>query len=242
MLYTHTVSPQPSPSTPRSIKLPTLIHPKHRTRNTRQKHQVPRRQPLGLENPLQKRQVDHRHLPQQAAPNGEIKHLIADKVQLPAEHALALAAAGERVEHVEEDEAGEGHGGVARVDGVVDGHFADVDDDGAEHDDGGGGEDALDEGAGEDAGGAGAGGAGHDGWVDGLDAEGLRGGAVHEDIWRRFSAWSNKLVYESRGALLIHRICIAFRGFLKPRKVLRRTRDKAATLVLSWKVMKFWML
>lgn len=188
LLYTHTIPPQPSPSTPRSIILPTLIHPKHRARNARQKHQVPRRQPLGLKNPLQKWQVNHRHLAQQAAPNGEIKHLVADEVQLPAQHALALAAAGQRVEHVEEDEAGEGHGGVARVDGVVDGHFADVDDDGAEHDDGGGGEDALDEGAGEDAGGAGAGGAGHDGWVDGLDAEGLRGGAVHKDIWRRFSA------------------------------------------------------
>lgn len=187
LLYTHTVPSQPSPSTPRSIILPPLIDPKHRARNARQKHQIPRAQPLRLEYPLQEGQVNHRHLPQQAAPHGEIEHAVADEVQLPAQHALALAAAGQRVEHVEEDEAGEGHGGVARVDGVVDGHFADVDDDGAKHDDGGGGEDALDEGAGQDAGGAGAGGAGHDGWVDGFDAEGLRGGAVHKDVWRRIS-------------------------------------------------------
>jgi len=182
LLYTHTIPPEPSPPTSRSIVLPALIHPKHRTRNARQKHQIPCRQPLGLENSLQKRQVNHGHLPQQTATNREIEHLVAEKGQFASEHAFTFAAAGQRVEHVEEDEAGEGHGGVARVDNVVDRHLADVDDEGAEHDDGGGGEDALDEGAGEDAGGAGARRAGHDCWVDGLDAEGLRGGAVHEDI------------------------------------------------------------
>src|SRR5271156_3583904 len=42
-----------------------------------------------------------------------------------------------------------------------------------------------------------------------------------------------------RRDLLIHSICIAFSGFLNPRTVLKRTNDNAATLVLSWKVMKF---
>lgn len=148
LLYTYTIPSQPPPPPSRTIKLPPLIHPKHRARNPHQKHQIPQPQPLRLKNPLQKRQVDHRHLAQQAAPDREIEHPVADEVQLPAQHALALAAARQRVEHVEEDEAGEGHGGVARGNGVVEGHLADVDDEGAQHDDGGGGEDALDEGAG----------------------------------------------------------------------------------------------
>lgn len=47
---------------------------------------------------------------------------------------------------------------------------------------------------------------------------------------------------ETMKSLLIHRICIALSGFLKPKVVLRRTKLSAATLVLSWNVMKFWIL
>lgn len=39
--------------------------------------------------------------------------------------------------------------------------------------------------------------------------------------------------------LLIQRICIAFRGDLNPRAVQIRRRVRPATLVESWKVMKF---
>ena len=45
-----------------------------------------------------------------------------------------------------------------------------------------------------------------------------------------------------RAVILIHRICIAFSGFLNPNMVLSKTRLRAATLVLSWNVIKFWML
>ena len=38
---------------------------------------------------------------------------------------------------------------------------------------------------------------------------------------------------ESMDSLLIQRICMALRGFLKRRMVLSRTRESAATLVLS---------
>lgn len=55
----------------------------------------------------------------------------------------------------------------------------DIHSEGTEHDDGGGGEDTADEGFGEHAGGFGAWGEIHDAWVDGLDAERLRGWAVH---------------------------------------------------------------
>ena len=53
---------------------------------------------------------------------------------------------------------------------MVVGHFADVDHEGAEHNDGGGCEDTLDKGAGEDASGLGARRAGHDGGIDRFDA------------------------------------------------------------------------
>ena len=42
--------------------------------------------------------------------------------------------------------------------------------------------------------------------------------------------------------LLIHKICIALSGFLNPKNVLKSTKLNAATLVLSWKVKKFWLL
>lgn len=59
------------------------------------------------------------------------------------------------------------------------GHFVDVDDQGSDHDDHGGGEDALDEGTGEYTGVFGAGRAGHYRGVDGFNAEGLSRRTVH---------------------------------------------------------------
>lgn len=38
------------------------------------------------------------------------------------------------------------------------------------------------------------------------------------------------------------RICIAFRGLLRPNKVLREMRARAETAVLSWKARKCWIL
>ncbi len=42
--------------------------------------------------------------------------------------------------------------------------------------------------------------------------------------------------------MLIKRICMAFNGLLKPKKVLRVMSVNAATAVLSWNERKFWML
>ena len=42
--------------------------------------------------------------------------------------------------------------------------------------------------------------------------------------------------------MLMNRICIAFNGLLKPKKVLSVIKVRAATAVLSWKARKFWML
>ena len=49
------------------------------------------------------------------------------------------------------------------------------------------------------------------------------------------SGWIRKGVQH----LLIHRICIALRGLRRPNMVLKSTKLRAATLVLSWKVRKF---
>ena len=42
--------------------------------------------------------------------------------------------------------------------------------------------------------------------------------------------------------MLMKRICIAFNGLLSLKTVLNVIRVKAATAVLSWNEMKFWML
>lgn len=42
--------------------------------------------------------------------------------------------------------------------------------------------------------------------------------------------------------MLIHKICIAFRGFAIPIKVAKAIKDKAAIEVLNWKRTKLRML
>ncbi len=59
------------------------------------------------------------------------------KLNFAHENALAFTTASESIKHVEEYEAGECHGCVTRSDGVIVGHFFDVDEEGAEHDRGG---------------------------------------------------------------------------------------------------------
>ena len=144
MLHASAISTQPSPSSSKNPLSP-LVDPENCTSNTHQPDQIAKPQRFCLEDLLQERQIYHCHLSRQTARNGIIKHFVPEQANLASQHALSLAPARQCIEHIEKDEASERHGGVARVDGVVDGHFADVDDDGAEHDDGGGGEDALDE-------------------------------------------------------------------------------------------------
>lgn len=123
-------------------------------------------------------------------------------------------------------------GGGGRRERFID-HFVDVDGEGAEHDYGGGGEDTAEERLGEHAGGFGARWEVHDAWIDGLDAEGLGGWTVHEDVCSSHIVRSDSSEYIWGDDLLIHSICIAFRGFLNPKAVLISTNDNAATLVLS---------
>lgn len=171
ILYTRAITTQPAPPAPRPPKFPPLIDPKDRTGQDQQRQQIPQIQGLGLENPLQKGQIDDGQLPGQTARHGVIEHFVAPQFDLSPQHAFALAAARQGVEHVEEDEARERHGGVAGRDGVVVGHFADVDDHGAEHDDGGRSKYTLDQRPGEDTSVFGTRRPGHDGGIDWLNAE-----------------------------------------------------------------------
>ena len=51
-----------------------------------------------------------------------------------------------------------------------------------------------------------------------------------------------KTKHEPSMRMLMKRICIAFRGLLRPKNVLSVIRVRAATAVLSWNERKFWML
>jgi hypothetical protein len=190
---------------------------------------------LGLEDALQRREVDDHELAQETARDGVVEHLVAEDLDLAREDRFAFGAARQRVEHIEENEAGEGHGGVAGGDFAVVAHFAVVCEERAEHDDGGGLQDALDKGARQDPCVTGTGGSRHDGWVDWFDTKGLGWRSVHEDVCETLEGHNDS----DQGYALIQRICIALSGFWKPRKVLRRTKLRAAADVLSWKVMKF---
>ena len=169
ILYTIAIPTNAPPPTRRDI-LPPLIDPKDRRSDHEQRDEVEKGESLGLKDALQDRQIDDHELAHQAAGDGVVKHVVAEKTDFAAEDGLGLGATGQGVEHVEEHEAGEGHGGVARGDEAVERHLADVDHHCAEHDDGGGREDALEKRAGEDSGVARARGSGHYGWVDRLDA------------------------------------------------------------------------
>jgi hypothetical protein len=136
-----------------------------------------------LEHALQRREIHYHHLPEQTPCHSVIEHFVVEDADFAVEDGLGVGAARQCVEHVEEDKAGEGHGCVARGDFVVVGHFTVVGEEGAEHDDCGGLEDALDEGASKDAGVAVARGLGHYGGVNGLNAEGLSRWAIHENVW-----------------------------------------------------------
>lgn len=82
---------------------------------------------------MEKRYVDDRHLPQQAASDREAEHAVPGQTQFAAQHAFALASTCEGVEHVEKHKAGEGHGGVAGADCMIKGHLADVYDESTQH-------------------------------------------------------------------------------------------------------------
>lgn len=189
--------PTPTPSQPQTptsplIPLPPLINPQNQTRHENQPDQIHEPQRFGLENPLQRREIDNQSLTQQRSENRVVEHLVAfnfarwKEGNFAKEDGFSGAAAGEGVEHVEEDELGECQGCVAVRDGVCcevgGGEVGDVGVQRAEQNDGGRLENATEDALGEDAGVAGARGLGEEGWVDGFDAERLCGWAVHEDV------------------------------------------------------------
>jgi hypothetical protein len=92
--------------------LATLINPENGTSKTNKLNQRPKGKRFRLENALQERKVDDAGLAGQGAQNGVVEHLVSEEGHFTAKDRFAFAAAGESVEHVEEDETGEGHGCV----------------------------------------------------------------------------------------------------------------------------------
>lgn len=172
--------------------LAALIDPKHRAGNANKLEQRGKAQRLGLEETLQERQVDDTGLAGQGAEHGIVEHLVSEEGKFAAEDGLAFTAAGQGVEHVEEDEAGEGHGGIvgsyyarpfAKGLAVVEvAHFVDVDGECANHDDHGRGEHSLDEGFREHSRRLGTRRPVHYRGVYRLDSQRLGRGAIHEDV------------------------------------------------------------
>jgi hypothetical protein len=151
--------------------LAPLVRPKHGAGQQDEREHVKQAQRLGLEDALERGKVDDEGLAEQAASHGVVEHLVLAEADLAAQHALGLGAARERVEHVEEDEAGEGHGGVARGHDAVYAHFVHVNGEGAEHDYGGGLDHAFKERWCDGAGVFAARWARHYCWIYRLDAE-----------------------------------------------------------------------
>lgn len=98
---------------------------------------------LRLEHTLQEWEIDDTRLAGQRPKHGVIEHLVSEDTDLATEHRLTLAAACQRVEHVEQDEARKSHGGVvgchysgslSRLHIIIIAHFVDVYSECAEHD------------------------------------------------------------------------------------------------------------
>lgn len=184
-----TTPPQPRNPASSLPPLPRLIDPKNQTRHRHQLEQIRQTQRLSLENPLQRREVNNQSLTQQTPKHGVIEHLIralAPQGHFACEHRFGGRAARERVHHVEEHELCERQGRVAVGDGVFEqvfvGQIGDVGEERSEHDYYGGLQDAADQARLQHARVAWPGAFAEQGGVNGLDAEGLCGWAVHEDV------------------------------------------------------------
>lgn len=174
--------------------LPPLVDPEHRACDAHQLEQVPDAEGLGLEDGLQEREVDDARLAHQRAQHRVVEHLVSEKGQFPPQNGLALAAARQGVEHVEKHKAGECHGRVvsrhdaralARIVNVIDiPHLVDVNQQSAEHDEQRRREHPLDERLGKDSSRLRARRTRHDGRIDRLNTQRLRGRTVHKDVYR----------------------------------------------------------
>lgn len=237
-LHSRAIPSQAARTSSLFVPLPALIDPKHTTRHDRQANQIAQPKRLGLKHTLQRWEIDHERLTHQTARDSEVEHAIAlgtPELDFAAQDGFRGTPACERVEHVEEDESGEGERGVAGRDlmsGEVGGReVRDVSVERAGDDDEGGLEDATEETGSQDAGVAWARGQVQKGLVDGFDAKGLGWGAVHEDVCGYVSGEAQGR--DKSGDLLIQRICIALRGLRYPKALLSMTRRSAAAEVLS---------
>lgn len=197
-LYIDTVpSTQTAPAAERMQVLAALVDPEDRASKADQLEQRSEAKSLGLEDALEEGQVDDAGLASERAHHGIVEHFVTEKRQLAAQDGLAFATAGQRVEHVEEDETRECHGSVVSSDnpgtlvkGLAVGdvaHFVDIDGESANHDHQGRGQNSLDERACKNAGVLGTWGAVHDRGVNGLNTEGLRRWAIHKNICDKVS-------------------------------------------------------
>lgn len=114
-----------------------LGHDEHGRRERHQEQQIHAGQRLRLEHLLQRRKVYDQQLADHRERHREQEELVREQADL--EDALRLRAAAERIEHVEEDEARERHGGVALgAAGRAVGHLALEHPQRAQYDDAGG--------------------------------------------------------------------------------------------------------
>lgn len=99
-----------------------LGHDEHAGRERHQKDQIHRREGLRLEYHLQWGEIDHQELAEQGEADGRQEHPVGEEANL--KNALGLRSTAQRVPHVKQDEAGEGHGGIpARYSSSI-GHLA----------------------------------------------------------------------------------------------------------------------
>ena len=127
------VPSQPPASVP--PPLARFVGPEDGAAQHDQLDKVQQAQGLGLEDFLQPGEVDDQQLAGKAERDGPVEQCVGEEADLAPEHRLGLGPAGQGVEHVEEHEAGEGHGRVAACDLTVLEHLVRVHEQGEEHDD-----------------------------------------------------------------------------------------------------------
>lgn len=196
-------------------------------------------------------EVDDEELSQDGAPHGEEEGHVGEGREV--DDGLVGVSAAHGVEHVEGDEGGEGHGGVAAGDDAVVAHLLHVHVQRAGRDERRVGQHAQAQRAVEDRVVGAARRAAHHSRVHRLHTQtlhkgrrvekGREGGGRGKGGGRGYGRWVGCTCAGGPSMMmLIQRICMALRGQSRPSTVASATMVSAATLVDSWKVMKFLML
>lgn len=111
-------------------------------------NKVHQTQRLGLKDALKWREVNDHKLPNKTASYSVIEHFIAEEFDFASEDRLGFGPTGQCIEHVKKHETSERHSCIAGSNFAVDAHLTVVCKEGAEHNDGSGLQDALEEGPG----------------------------------------------------------------------------------------------